>query len=147
MLKQFTLNQSGRDFCVGDIHGYFSVLQHKLKTLNFNVNHDRLFAVGDLVDRGPESDRAQEFLKYPWFHSVRGNHEQMVIDFKVGDERTVKENGGEWFLRLNDREKHILTLRFFEGKTQMEVAEEIGISQAQVSRLEKAALSHMRKHI
>ena len=49
--------------------------------------------------------------------------------------------------RLNDREKHILTLRFFEGKTQMEVAEEIGISQAQVSRLEKAALNHMRKHV
>ncbi|HEY3424841.1 MAG TPA: RNA polymerase sporulation sigma factor SigG [Negativicutes bacterium] len=49
--------------------------------------------------------------------------------------------------RLSEREKHILTLRFFEGKTQMEVAEEIGISQAQVSRLEKAALSHMRKYI
>lgn len=49
--------------------------------------------------------------------------------------------------KLTEREKHILTLRFFEGKTQMEVAEEIGISQAQVSRLEKAALSHMRKYI
>lgn len=49
--------------------------------------------------------------------------------------------------RLSDREKHILTLRFFEGKTQMEVAEEIGISQAQVSRLEKAALNHMRKFV
>lgn len=49
--------------------------------------------------------------------------------------------------KLSEREKHILTLRFFEGKTQMEVAEEIGISQAQVSRLEKAALSHMRKYI
>ncbi|MEN6412652.1 MAG: RNA polymerase sporulation sigma factor SigG [Veillonellales bacterium] len=49
--------------------------------------------------------------------------------------------------RLSDREKHILTLRFFEGKTQMEVAEEIGISQAQVSRLEKAALGHMRKYV
>jgi RNA polymerase sporulation-specific sigma factor len=49
--------------------------------------------------------------------------------------------------RLSDREKHILTLRFFEGKTQMEVADEIGISQAQVSRLEKAALGHMRKYI
>ncbi len=49
--------------------------------------------------------------------------------------------------RLGEREKHILTLRFFEGKTQMEVAEEIGISQAQVSRLEKAALGHMRKYI
>ncbi|MCX7615763.1 MAG: sigma-70 family RNA polymerase sigma factor, partial [Clostridiales bacterium] len=49
--------------------------------------------------------------------------------------------------KLSSREKLILTLRFFEGKTQMEVAEEIGISQAQVSRLEKSALSHMRKYI
>jgi len=49
--------------------------------------------------------------------------------------------------KLSDREKHILTLRFFEGKTQMEVADEIGISQAQVSRLEKAALGHMRKYV
>ena len=49
--------------------------------------------------------------------------------------------------RLNDREKKILRLRFFEGQTQMEVAGEIGISQAQVSRLEKNALLHMRKHI
>lgn len=49
--------------------------------------------------------------------------------------------------KLNKREKLILTLRFFEGKTQMEVAEEIGISQAQVSRLEKTALGHMRKYV
>ena len=49
--------------------------------------------------------------------------------------------------RLNDREKLILNLRFFEGKTQTEVADEIGISQAQVSRLEKSALKNMKKHI
>lgn len=49
--------------------------------------------------------------------------------------------------KLNKREKLILTLRFFEGRTQMEVADEIGISQAQVSRLEKTALDHMRKYI
>ena len=49
--------------------------------------------------------------------------------------------------RLNDREKKILRLRFFEGLTQMEVAGEIGISQAQVSRLEKNALLHMRKYV
>ncbi len=47
--------------------------------------------------------------------------------------------------RLSDRERQILTLRFFMSKTQMEVAGEIGISQAQVSRLEKTALTHMRK--
>lgn len=49
--------------------------------------------------------------------------------------------------KLNQREKMILNLRFYEGKTQMEVADEIGISQAQVSRLEKNALKHMRKLI
>lgn len=49
--------------------------------------------------------------------------------------------------KLGEREQHILKLRFFEGKTQMEVAGEIGISQAQVSRLEKNALGHMRKYL
>jgi RNA polymerase sporulation-specific sigma factor len=49
--------------------------------------------------------------------------------------------------RLSDRERKILRLRFFEGRTQMEVAGEIGISQAQVSRLEKNALSHLRKYV
>ncbi|MFT8313543.1 MAG: RNA polymerase sporulation sigma factor SigG [Clostridium sp.] len=48
---------------------------------------------------------------------------------------------------LNDREKLILNMRFFDGRTQMEVADEIGISQAQVSRLEKTALRHMRKYV
>lgn len=48
---------------------------------------------------------------------------------------------------LPDREKRILRLRFFEGRTQMEVASSIGISQAQVSRLEKNALLHMRQHM
>ena len=59
------------------------------------------------------------------------------------DEITLKEA----IKRLTDREKKILTLRFFEGHTQMEVAAEIGISQAQVSRLEKGALSKIKKQI
>jgi RNA polymerase sporulation-specific sigma factor len=49
--------------------------------------------------------------------------------------------------KLNTREKLILSMRFFDGKTQMEVADEIGISQAQVSRLEKSAISQMQKHV
>lgn len=75
-----------------------------------------------------------------------------VMD-QVGDDKNVDEVWLEQIAlkeairKLNDREKMILTLRFFEGKTQMEVAREIGISQAQVSRLEKSALNHMRKYI
>ena len=49
--------------------------------------------------------------------------------------------------KLSPRERHILNMRFFEGKTQMEVAKEISISQAQVSRLEKNALKYMRKYV
>ena len=49
--------------------------------------------------------------------------------------------------RLDDRERRILSLRFFEGKTQMEVSAEVGISQAQVSRLEKSALEQIRKNL
>ena len=49
--------------------------------------------------------------------------------------------------RLGERERHILALRFYEGKTQMEVSNEVGISQAQVSRLEKSALNTIRKNI
>ncbi|MBB6449378.1 RNA polymerase sporulation-specific sigma factor [Geomicrobium halophilum] len=52
----------------------------------------------------------------------------------------------EAMVRLNEREKKILDMRFFQGKTQMEVADEIGISQAQVSRLEKVAIQQMNKH-
>ena len=48
---------------------------------------------------------------------------------------------------LSDREKRILSMRFFQGKTQMEVASEIGISQAQVSRLEKGALGKIKRDI
>ena len=75
-----------------------------------------------------------------------------VMD-QVGDEKSINETWiegialREGLRKLNDRERHILALRFYQGKTQMEVAEEIGISQAQVSRLEKTALKHMRKHI
>lgn len=86
----------------------------------------------------------------PIYHD--GGDPIFVMD-QVCDERNPD---GEWLegisireamQRLSEREKLILTLRFFEGRTQMEVAEEIGISQAQVSRLEKAALKHMRRHI
>ena len=49
--------------------------------------------------------------------------------------------------RLNERERRLIRLRFFEGKTQMEVSEQIGISQAQVSRLEKNALKTMRQYL
>ena len=71
-----------------------------------------------------------------------------ISDDKNSDDLWLEEiTIGEAIKKLNDREKHIVSLRFYHGKTQMEVAEEIGISQAQVSRLEKAALKTLKKYI
>jgi RNA polymerase sporulation-specific sigma factor len=71
-----------------------------------------------------------------------------ISDEKDKDDSWVdKLSLKEGMVQLNDREKMILNKRFFQGKTQMEVAEEIGISQAQVSRLEKAAISQMNKQM
>lgn len=71
-----------------------------------------------------------------------------VSDTKNTDAKWIENLSlSEAMDKLTPRERHILNIRFFEGKTQMEVAKEIGISQAQVSRLEKNALSTMRKEL
>ena len=89
-------------------------------------------------------------LYEPLYHD--GGEAVYVMD-QVKDNKNTDENWlrdiaiDEAMRHLGEREKHILTLRFFQGKTQTEVADEIGISQAQVSRLEKSALSCMRKYV
>lgn len=71
-----------------------------------------------------------------------------VSDKKNREENWVEELSLEAAMeRLNERERQIISLRFFDGKTQMEVADQIGISQAQVSRLEKNALKTMRQYL
>ena len=71
-----------------------------------------------------------------------------VSDKKNKEDNWVEELSLEAAMeRLNERERYIISLRFFEGKTQMEVADEIGISQAQVSRLEKIALKNKKKYL
>lgn len=100
MVLSFEKNVSGRDFVVGDVHGHFTKLQAALDSIGFNGEVDRLFSVGDLVDRGPESDLSLEWLDKPWFHAVRGNHEQMAIDWAEGqgDASMYLANGGAWNL-------------------------------------------------
>ena len=71
-----------------------------------------------------------------------------ISDKKNKEESWVEDLSlSEAVKRLNDREANIIRLRYFEGKTQMEVAKEVGISQAQVSRLEKNALKSMRQYL
>lgn len=71
-----------------------------------------------------------------------------ISDKKNKEERWIENLSlQEAMQRLGERERHIIELRFYEGKTQMEVAQEIGISQAQVSRLEKNALKSMKNYL
>ncbi len=71
-----------------------------------------------------------------------------ISDDKENDEAWIDNIAvGEAIKRLSERERSIISMRFFRGKTQMEIADEIGISQAQVSRIEKGALDRIRKQI
>ena len=71
-----------------------------------------------------------------------------ISDDKENDETWIDNIAiGEAMKRLSDRERSIISMRFFRGKTQMEIADEIGISQAQVSRIEKGALDRIRRQI
>lgn len=83
---------------------------------------------------------------------TEGGDTLYVMD-QISDKKNKEENWvesislNEAIKRLNERERHIIELRFFQGKTQMEVANEINISQAQVSRLEKNALKSMKNYL
>lgn len=80
-IARFEENRTGRDFVCGDVHGDFETLEHLLAEVGFEHAGDRLFGLGDLIDRGPQSDQAM-----PWITegrmtaTVRGNHEQMLLE-------------------------------------------------------------------
>lgn len=104
IIHRLPRNTQGRDFAVGDLHGMFSHLESALETLDFDPEHDRLLSVGDLIDRGPQSHRALEFLEHPWFHAVQGNHERLLLDSEADPDMActwVALNGGEWWRELS----------------------------------------------
>ncbi len=103
MFQVKSLFPGQRGFVVGDIHGCFDELKAGLDQRGFDYDNDMLFSVGDLVDRGPDSHRAVEFIQKPWFWAVRGNHEQMTID--AGGTPWHVGNGGLWFNQLIGHER------------------------------------------
>lgn len=129
-IKHFGKNTLGRDFVVGDLHGCFHMLQESLVERNFDpVAGDRLFSVGDLVDRGPHSKLCLEWLGLPYFHSVRGNHEQMAIDATHGfyDYRNYFANGGAWFLDMPQHKRNIYADQFEFLPIAIEIETENGL--------------------
>lgn len=99
LIRRFAKNDKGRDFIIGDIHGCFAAVQDRLNAIGFDpAAGDRLFSVGDLVDRGPSSELSLAWLDQPWFFAVAGNHEDYAIRWPNGsmDAENYIANGGTW---------------------------------------------------
>lgn len=110
LIKRYERNPLGRDVIVGDIHGHFTRLQQALDAYGFDpFKGDRLFSVGDLVDRGPESKDVLSWLAKPWFHAVQGNHEDMAIRWGkpdcLMDRGNYAANGGAWNIANTPEER------------------------------------------
>ena len=135
----------------------YKALQVKERLTLSNSREPTIEEIAKELDMSPEDvtealEAVQEpvSLYEPVYHN---DGDTLYVMDQMSDD---KESDSSWLdnislneamAKLTDREKKILTLRFFEGKTQMEVSDEIGISQAQVSRLEKGALTRMRKYV
>lgn len=129
LIQKFKRNIPARDLIIGDIHGHFSKLQSALDDVGFDPEDgDRLFSVGDLVDRGPESDDALEWLAKPWFHAVRGNHEGMAIDWAMGmgDGSHYVANGGAWNVGNTQAVRQLYADAFAAMPVAIELETELG---------------------
>ncbi|WP_095129711.1 metallophosphoesterase [Pseudomonas sp. Irchel s3h14] len=126
-VKRFAANVAGRDFAVGDIHGHFTRLQDALDAAGFNQMVDRLFSVGDLIDRGPECLDALDWLDKAWFHPVRGNHDDYVVCFDTCDVDSWIDNGGSWFVDLPLFEKQAFAAQFAKLPIAIEVETAYGL--------------------
>jgi len=105
--QKFELNENGRDFVIGDLHGCKDMLLVKMSEVSFDKDIDRIFSVGDLVDRGPDSLGCLELLDETWFHAVKGNHELMFASAaqSTWDLDNYFINGGEWIKTIDDLTK------------------------------------------
>lgn len=128
LVKHLPRNEVGRDFVAGDIHGEFDALRKALTDVSFNESVDRLFSVGDLVDRGSQSEESINWITKPWFHAVRGNHEQMVIDFSNNEwpADNYIYNGGGWFVNMSDERQNLFAEIFETLPIMIEIDHQIG---------------------
>lgn len=112
VLKQLPSNPLGRDFVVGDVHGYYAELMQALDKVKFDYCRDRLIAVGDLINRGPDSYQCLQLVNESWFFSVQGNHERLMQLSLAGDDSATQvwqKHGGGWALLYNEAELHDMT--------------------------------------
>lgn len=127
MIVKHVGNTGGRDYFVGDIHGQYRLLQEAMERVDFDKARDRMFSVGDLVDRGADSLECLSLPFEHWFHGVRGNHEMLAHEALAGagSFELWMVNGGTWALSENLAEvKQIVgeALRHLPYAREIEVA-------------------------
>jgi serine/threonine protein phosphatase 1 len=123
-------NTVGRDFAVGDIHGCYQRLEQALEVLGFDEASDRLFSVGDLVDRGAQSELSTIYIEEkPWFYAVLGNHDDLAIRLAEGviDILRYYRGGGEWNIQNTPEEQNRIKDVFNTLPFAIEVETEGGI--------------------
>ena len=84
LFKVMPVNEAGRDFCIGDLHGCWSMLQSLLACVGFDPGKDRLFSTGNLIHRGPRSLPCLLLAEEPWFHPVLGRLDDMQMRYYDG---------------------------------------------------------------
>lgn len=134
-IQTFKENKEGTDYVLGDIHGRFDLVYENLKEVNFNANKDRLFCVGDLIDRGPYSQHVVDFLKLPFVFATRGNHEDMLLGYfeeypEASDEDFYyagMRNGMTWFLDETEEKRKEIINFLYELPLVIEVETERGL--------------------
>ena len=98
----------GRDFVFGDIHGCFGTVEHALEALSHHPDRDRLFSLGDLIDYGTRSHEALKWIGSRFTATVRGNHEQMMIEWLwngslfASDAKIWREHWTSWWFRSSE---------------------------------------------
>lgn len=150
-VKHLLVNTAGNDYIVGDIHGDIAKVDSFLEYINFNPDIDRLISVGDVVDRGPSNLQAFELFFKPWFHAVRGNHEDMCMSFIQSGHPTrsmMRANGADWLLNIIDDttgndDRHAV-VDFFMNldlphfiRLELKNGSSVGILHAEVSNLDR----------
>ena len=99
-VRRVARNAAGRDFVVGDVHGCFRTLDGALAELRFDAACDRLFGVGDLVDRGPHSPEALVWLERRFEAVVMGNHERPLLYWFDPHRRPSSAHRPQWLRRV-----------------------------------------------
>lgn len=134
LFKLLDANEVGNDYAVGDVHGEYETLMALLQKVNFDKTKDRLFMVGDLVDRGRDSRKVLDLLLEDWAFGVRGNHEHMVLTRDISDDIEVyrgMQHGSTWSIYCPTDEREEVKMLIGQMPIAIQVGD-VGIVHAHV---------------